>query len=76
MTCISSMNRSHRLQGKEVRLCRRNLIFGSDKLQEMEDSSNLFQNNDWDGLRKRFQEDGYLLIRGLIPADVNYSNSS
>jgi hypothetical protein len=63
--------RQHRLHGKEVRLCRKNLIFGSDKLQEMLDSSPLYQKGDWEGLRNRFQKDGYLLIRGLIPADVS-----
>lgn len=39
-------------------------------MQEMIDSSPFYKNNDWDGLRKRFEEDGYLFIRGLIPADV------
>jgi len=40
---------------------------GRCNASEMTDSSYLFQSGDWRALYDRLQQDGYLLVRGLIP---------
>ena len=37
---------------------------------DMADSTGLLQRQDWKGLRRRLQRDGYLLLRGVLPVST------
>lgn len=51
-----------------VQVGHRKYELGSTKLGRMRDSSRLAQQGAWEDLRKRFREDGYVFVRGLLPA--------
>jgi len=56
------------MSAREVTLVTKKVTFGGEFLHDLVDSASLLQNPE--DLRKRFEEDGYLLLRGVISPDV------
>ncbi len=52
----------------KVKFCKTEVEYPGDRLGELRDSSHLL--NDIDELKKRIKQDGYLLMRNLIPAET------
>jgi hypothetical protein len=56
----------------EARSAVRTVMAGTGEVlaADMADSTPLLQQLDWDGLLQRLQQDGYLLLRGVLPANT------
>lgn len=58
--------------GADVHTATRAVMAGTGEVlaADMADSTALLQRQDWKGLRRRLQRDGYLLLRGVLPAST------
>ena len=54
---------------RTVKLGPRTLSFPSAELAQMQDSNALLNSGDFEGLRRKMAEDGFLFLRGLIPGE-------
>eukprot|EP01084_Bolivina_argentea_P230710 389192_1 len=56
---------------KKIQIGNKSLTYGNGKqCDDMLDSNDLYDKQDFSGLRQRLEEEGYLWIRGIIPKNI------
>jgi len=68
-TPVPTMPRKSRAKAKKVQVGDHLLTYGRN-LDEMQDSNDLFEKKDFEALRLKLEEEGYLFIRGVVPRDT------